>query len=89
MKTEKRFVIVFAAVVAACCALCAAGSVLSLHHLRQSQNAAVAQLIANLRAHEPEMTDTEIMQILNAEENTLSAEKLLRSFGISEECGGR
>ncbi len=85
MKTEKRFVIVFAAVVAACCALCAAGSALSLHHLRQTQNAAVAQLIANLRAHEPEMTDTEIMRILNAKENTLSAEKLLRSFGISED----
>ncbi len=85
MKTEKRFVIAFAAVVAACCALCAAGSVLSLHHLRQSQNAAVAQLIANLRAHEPEMTDTEIMRILNAKENTLDAERLLRSFGISED----
>ena len=85
MKTEKRFVIAFAAVVAACCALCAAGSALSLHHLRQTQNAAVAQLIANLRAREPEMTESEIMQILNAEENTLSAEKLLRSFGISED----
>ena len=85
MKTEKRFVIAFAAVVAACCALCVAGSVLSLRHLRQSQNAAVAQLIANLRAREPEMTESEIMQILNAEENTLSAEKLLRSFGISED----
>ena len=85
MKTEKRFVIAFAAVVAACCALCAAGSVLSLRHLRQSQNAAVAQLIANLRAREPEMTDTEIMQILNAEENTLDADRLLRSYGISED----
>lgn len=85
MKTEKRFVIAFAAVVAACCALCVAGSVLSLRHLRQSQNAAVAQLIANLRAREPEMTDTEIMQILNAEENTLDADRLLRSFGISED----
>ncbi|MBQ2474844.1 MAG: hypothetical protein II513_05825, partial [Ruminococcus sp.] len=85
MKTEKRFVIAFAAVVAACCALCAAGSALSLRHLRQSQNAAVAQLIANLRAHEPEMTDTEIMRILNAKENTLDAERLLRSFGISED----
>ena len=39
----------------------------------------MAQLIANLRAHEPEITDTEIMQILNAEENTVEAEKLLRS----------
>lgn len=85
MKTEKRFVIAFAAVVAACCALCVAGSVLSLRHLRQSQNAAVAQLIANLRAREPEMTDTEIMQILNAEENTLDADRLLRSYGISED----
>lgn len=85
MKTEKRFVIAFAAVVAACCALCAAGSALSLHHLRQSQNAAVAQLIANLRAREPEMTDTEVMQILNAEENTLDADRLLRSYGISED----
>ena len=45
----------------------------------------MAQLIANLRAREPEMTDTEIMRILNAEENTLDAEKLLRSFGISED----
>lgn len=85
MKTEKRFVIAFAAVVAACCALCVAGSVLSLRHLRQSQNAAVAQLIANLRAREPEMTDTEMMQILNAEENTLDADRLLRSYGISED----
>lgn len=85
MKTEKRFVIVFAAVVAACCALCVAGSALSLRHLLQSQNAAVAQLIANLRAHEPEMTDTEIMQILNAEENALDADRLLRSYGISED----
>lgn len=85
MKTEKRFVIAFAAVVAACCALCVAGSVLSLRHLRQSQNAAVAQLIANLRAREPEMTDTDIMQILNAEENTLDADRLLRSYGISED----
>lgn len=85
MKTEKRFVIVFAAVVAACCALCVAGSVLSLRHLRQSQNAAVAQLIANLRAREPEMTESEIMQILNAEENTLDADRLLRSYGISED----
>lgn len=85
MKTEKRFVIAFAAVVAACCALCVAGSVLSLRHLRQSQNAAVAQLIANLRAREPEMTESEIMQILNAEENTLDADRLLRSYGISED----
>ena len=85
MKTEKRFVIAFAAVVAACCALCAAGSALSLHHLRQTQNAAVAQLIANLRAREPEMTESEIMRILNAKENTLDAERLLRSFGISED----
>ena len=85
MKTEKRFVIAFAAVVAACCALCVAGSVLSLRHLRQSQNAAVAQLIANLRAREPEMTESEIMQILNAEENALDADRLLRSYGISED----
>ncbi len=85
MKTEKRFVIAFAAVAAACCALCVLCSVLSLHHLRQNNNAAVTQLIANLRAHEPEITDTEIMQIINAEENTLDAEKMLRSFGISED----
>ena len=85
MKTEKRFVIAFAAVAAACCALCVLCSVLSLQRLRQNNNAAVAQLIANLRAHEPEITDTEIMQILNAPENTLNAEKLLRSFGISED----
>ena len=79
MKTEKRFVIAFAAVAAACCALCVLCSVLSLQRLRQNNNAAAAQLIANLRAHEPEITDTEIMQILNAPENTLNAEKLLRS----------
>ena len=85
MKTEKRFIIAFAAVAAACCALCVLCSVLSLQRLRQNNNAAVAQLIANLRAHEPEITDTEIMQILNAEENTVEAEKLLRSFGIPED----
>ena len=85
MKTEKRFIIAFAAVAAACCALCVLCSVLSLQRLRQNNNAAVAQLIANLRAHEPEITDTEIMQILNAEENTVEAEKLLHSFGIPED----
>lgn len=85
MKTEKRFIIAFAAVAAACCALCVLCSVLSLQRLRQNNNAAVAQLIANLRAHQPEITDTEIMQILNAEENTVEAEKLLRSFGIPED----
>ena len=85
MKTEKRFIIAFAAVAAACCALCVLCSVLSLQRLRQNNNAAVAQLIANLRAHQPEITYTEIMQILNAEENTVEAEKLLRSFGIPED----
>jgi len=85
MKTEKRFVMLFAAVAAACCALCVGCSVLSLHHLRQNNNAAVTQLIANLRAHAPDITDAEIMQILNAEENTHDAEKLLRSYGISED----
>ena len=85
MKTEKRFVIAFAAVVAACCVLCVVCAALSLHHLRQNNNAAVTQLIANLRAHAPDITDAEIMQILNAEENTHDAEKLLRSYGISED----
>ena len=85
MKTEKRFVILFAAVIAVCCVLCVLCSVLSLSYLRQNNNAAVTQLIANLRAHEPELTGSEIMQILNAEENTADAEKLLRSYGISED----
>ena len=85
MKTEKRFVIVFAAVVAACCVLCVVCSALSLHHLRQNNNAAVTQLIANLRAHAPDITDAEIMQILNAEENTLDTEKLLRTYGVTED----
>ena len=73
MKTEKRFVIAFAAVVAACCVLCGVCSVLTLGHLRQNNNAAVTQLIANLRAHDPDITDAEIMQLLNAEENTHDA----------------
>ena len=85
MKTEKRFVILFAAVIAACCALCVFCSVTTLRHLRQSNNAAVTQLIANLRAHEPEITDAEIMRILNAEENTLDTEKLLRTYGVTED----
>ncbi len=85
MKTEKRFVMLFAAVAAACCMLCVVCSVLTLGHLRQNNNAAVTQLIANLRAHAPDITDAEIMQILNAEENTHDAEKLLRSYGISED----
>lgn len=85
MKTEKRFVILFAAAIAACCALCVFCCVLTLSHLRQSNNAAVTQLIANLRAHEPKITDSEIIQILNAEEGTGDAEKLLRSYGISDE----
>ena len=85
MKTEKRFVMLFAAAIAACCVLCVVCSALSLHHLRQNNNAAVTQLIANLRAHAPDITDAEIMQLLNAEENTLDAEKLLRSYGISED----
>ena len=85
MKTEKRFVMLFAAVAAACCVLCVVCSALSLHHLRQNNNAAVTQLIANLRAHAPDITDAEIMQLLNAEENTHDAEKLLRSYGISED----
>ena len=84
MKTEKRFVMLFAAVVAACCVLCVVCSVLTLGHLRQNNNAAVTQLIANLRAYDPDITDAEIMQLLNAEENTHDAEKLLRSYGISE-----
>ena len=85
MKTEKRFVMLFAAVAAACCVLCVVCSVLTLGHLRQNNNAAVTQLIANLRAHDPDITDAEIMQLLNAEENTHDAEKLLRSYGISED----
>lgn len=85
MKTEKRFVILFAAVIAACCALCVFCSVTTLRQLRQGNNAAVTQLIANLRAHEPEITDAEIMQILNAEENTLDAETLLRTYGVTED----
>lgn len=85
MKTEKRFVIAFAAVTVVCCALCVFCSVLMLNHLRQSNNAAVTQLIANLRTHEPDITDTEIMQILNAKENTLDAEKWLHSYGVSED----
>ena len=85
MKTEKRFVILFAAVIAACCALCVICTVMTLSHLRQGNNAAVTQLIANLRAHEPDITDAEIMQILNAEENTLDTEKLLRTYGVTED----
>ena len=85
MKTEKRFVMLFAAAIAACCVLCVVCSVLTLGHLRQNNNAAVTQLIANLRAHDPDITDAEIMQLLNAEENTHDAEKLLRSYGISED----
>ena len=85
MKTEKRFVILFAAVTAACCALCVFFSVTTLRHLRQNNAAAVTQLIANLRAHDPDITDAEIMQILNAEENTLDTEKLLRTYGVTED----
>lgn len=85
MKTEKRFVILFAAVAAVCCALCVLCTVLSLQRLRQSNNAAVTQLIANLRTHHPDITDSEIIQILNAEENTLETDRLLHSFGIAED----
>lgn len=85
MKAEKRFVILFAAVIAACCALCVLCSVTTLRHLRQNNAAAVTQLIANLRAHDPDITDAEIMQILNAEENTLDTEQLLRTYGVTED----
>ena len=85
MKAEKRFVILFAAVIAACCALCVFCSAMTLRYLRQGNNAAVTQLIANLRAHEPDITDAEIMQILNAEENTLDTEKQLRTYGVTED----
>lgn len=85
MKTEKRFVLYFAAVIAACCVLCVLCSVLSLNRLRGNNNENVIQLIANLRAYESEMTDAEIMQVLNAKENTLDAENMLSSFGISQD----
>ena len=84
MRTEKRFILFFAAATAFCCVLCVFCSVLSLNRMRDNNNQAVIQLISNIRAHDNEITDVEIMQILNANANTLDTEKMLYSFGISK-----
>ena len=84
MRTEKRFILFFAAATAICCVLCVFCSVLSLNRMRDNNNQAVIQLISNIRAHDNEITDVEIMQILNANANTLDTEKMLYSFGISK-----
>ncbi len=83
MRTEKRLVLFFAAAVAVCCVLSVLYSFLSLNALRDNNNRAVVQLVSNIRAHEPEITDAEIMQILNDEASTIDTEKTLRAFGIT------
>ncbi len=83
MRTEKRLVLLFAAAVAVCCALSVLCSFLSLNVLRENNNRSVIQFISNIRAHEPEITDSEIMQIINGESNTLDTEKTLKAFGIT------
>ena len=85
MKTGKRFVSFFAAAISICCALCVLCSVLSLDRMRENNNRNVIQLISSVRARVPDITDAEIMQILNAKEDTLDTEKMLGSFGISTE----
>nr|WP_316612350.1 HAMP domain-containing sensor histidine kinase [uncultured Ruminococcus sp.] len=85
MKTGKRFVFFFAAAISICCALCVLCSVLSLDRMRENNNRNVIQLISSVRARVPDITDAEIMQILNAKEDTLDTEKMLGSFGISTE----
>ncbi len=84
MRTEKRLVLLFAAAVAVCCALSVLCSFLSLNALRENNNRAVVQLISNIRAHDPEITDSEIMQIINGESSTVDTEKMLKAFGVDE-----
>ena len=88
MKTEKRFVIVFAAIFVVWCVLCVLCSVFLFGQMREHNQQAMVQLIANLRTEKPEMTDTDILKALDGKSNTLDTddtESMMKSFGLSED----
>lgn len=81
MKSEKRFLVLFAAVIAACCVMAAACSAAALSAVRRHENEAVLQLAASVKDN---LSETELLQILNGSADTEKTKATLRSYGITD-----
>lgn len=85
MKSSKKVVWVFLAVIAAFCGLCAACTSLSFAHIREHSNAAAMQLIANVREKYPAVSDSDITEILRGNADTAQTRQMLKVYGITDE----
>lgn len=85
MKSSNIFLIVFLIIAIVFSGVSAVVSSVGLAGLRSNTNESVTLIIANLRDKYPELTDRDIVQILNGTADTADTQKMLRKYGIDSD----
>lgn len=85
MKQNKKFLMIFFTAVILFTALGAAVTTFTLAKIRTDTTCAVTQIIANVHDKYPEITEDEIIEILDGNTDTAKAENLLKPYGITND----
>lgn len=85
MKRNTKFLLLFLAAVMLFSAVSAVVSSITLSQIRTATNDTVTQIIANVCEKHPDITEDEIIKILNSKEDTNKTRELLKRYGITNE----
>ncbi len=85
MKTSKKFVTVFLAVIFICSLISGAVASCFLNIIKSTTNQTVMQITANIKEAYPDVSDTELAQILNGKADPQKASQILSSYGIDSD----
>ena len=85
MKRSKLYVIFFVAITLFFAAVNIFATKLSLDNIKASTNSSVEGIISTLVEKYPDMSETEIFEILSSEGNADAGKKVLQSYGISQD----
>lgn len=85
MKRNTKFLLLFLAAVMLFSAVSAVVSSITLSEIRTATNDTVTQIIANVCEKHPDITEDEIIKILNSKEDTNKTRELLKRYGITDE----
>ena len=85
MKRNTKFLLLFLAAVVLFSAVSAVVSSITLSQIRTATNETVTQIFANVCEKQPDITENEIIRILNGKTDTAKTKELLKRYGITDE----
>lgn len=85
MKRNSKFLLLFLAAVVLFSAVSAVVSSITLSEIRTTTNDTVTQIIANVTEKHPDITEDEIIKILDGKTDTAKTKELLKRYGITDE----